>query len=284
MLNTNSRVVLPMLGLAGTVAFANPATAAMATAAADISTIPKQEDSQAVKATAFLDGSVSDPTTIVASAFADADLADGSLKALSRVSIDPYDGGLVVSSTANAFFEDVLTFQRQSGSGEWFVALPVAISLGPGGFSGSAEAFFSANLSVTGASGSSYSDFDSTFTIYRPDTFATDQKVFPFEFTIPAAVTTVEVALDATLNTFANACVPSAGFPDACADAGQTSDPVADFASSANFSVETSLGVAISSESGQFLAPVPVPAALPLLGSAVLGLLAAGGRRYRRSP
>ena len=279
-----SHRVLPMLGLAGTVAFADPAAAAMATALADISTIPQQQDNQAVRATALLDGAVSDPTTIEATAFAEADLAAGSLKALSRVSIDPFDEGLVISSTANAFFEDIVTFQRQSGSGEWFVALPVAISLGPGGFSGSAEAFFSANLSVTGLSGTSYSGLDSTFTIYTPDTFATDQKVFPFEFTIPAAVGAVEVALEATLNTFANACVPSAGSPDACTDAGQTSDPVADFASSANFSIETSPGVAISSESGQFLAPVPVPAALPLLGSAVLGLLAAGGRRYRRSP
>lgn len=245
----------------------NSGFGAEATAEAVISTIPIEQDTQPVKATALLDGSRSTPTDIQATSFAEADLATGTLKALSKVSIAPYSGGLVISSTSTASFNDVLTFKRTSGTGNWLIELPATITLGPDGFSGSASAFFSASLLLSSIS---FYDSASTFTSYTPDTFASDQKVFAFAFTIPGSVSSVNIELTASLNAFANACVPSGGFPDECSDAGQTSDPVADFASSAVFSISTSPGVTITSESGAFLkeelppSPPTIPATMPM--------------------
>lgn len=275
-----------MACLLGVVPGASPA--AQSTAEVRVLNQPDALDSGPTFARAERIGTVDDPTTIDVEAFAEADLATGELSVKSKVAIGDFSDGLVVFANALAGFEDVLTVTRPAGvTGDWEIALPMRLTLGPEGFVGGAGLIQLTGLVTVEAPGVGFLDSQSPFGFYGPDDLDATPVVFENRFTVPGAYDTVTIDFFVSMQADVQACVPAAARPDECGT--QIGNPVTDVSDTLAVALEAPAGAVATSESGVF--PVPEGAlasrAVPLPVPALLvtaAMMAGLGRRMSRFP
>ena len=207
-----------------------------------------------------------------------ANLATGELKAYADV--EAYLGGVccaIGNATASASFNDTIRFDYgQTPTADWTITIDNALSFGSGGFLGNGEATYRGGIRVW-ASDTTNDFSNQIFTdgwtqTYDISNFSSAQTSFGFTITIPAEYQYAIMAID---NFSLNA---SAGADES----GQTTAPHgrADVSSTGTSLITVPTGVIAISDSDVFpVSTVPLPPALWLLSSGLLGLIGISRKR-----